>query len=189
MPGLSISQFGSSACTFAVHASPRRKLEFLVGCITIVVVLHLYWQPSAVGPLLPQLSLLIMLLGWHLSRVTEETLTVIEGVGIQLCMRRACGFETTRFIEVASLSDIFITETVRVHRCYFYLACLLQDAGGPALVVPFRHTLPPLRDLERVLHEAKSILWRSSQPKRSVPPDASYAERWSSHALEVPNLT
>lgn len=86
--------------------------------------------------------------------VQEESLTAIEGIGLQLCTRSASGRETARFIDVAAISAVFLAEAVRFDRCYFYLACLLhaEEAGGqpPQMVVPFHHLVPPLADLQRV---------------------------------------
>ena len=54
----------------------------------------------------------------------------------------------------AAISAVFLAESVRFDRCYFYFACLLHSKDGhgeaPQMVVPFPHLLPPLADLQRV---------------------------------------
>ena len=101
---------------------------------------------------------------WLISRrlrVSEESLTAIEGVGLQLCTRYVSGHETSQFIEAAAISAIFVTEAVRFDCCYFYLACLLhgdERGRGPRLVVPFRHLIPRVEELQCICRGAQKAV-------------------------------
>lgn len=108
-------------------------------------------------------ALVVACVVWLISRrlrVSEESLTAIEGVGLQLCTRCVSGRETSQFIEAAAISAIFVTEAVRFDCCYFYLACLLRgdERDQPRLVVPFRHLIPRLEDLQRVCRGAQAAV-------------------------------
>ena len=169
---LSVEPLGGGACSFVVRSSPGHPLLPVVASVGALAA-AVAAGSLAVAPAAAVLIVLLCL--WLLSRrfiVREESLTAIEGVGLQLCTRCASGRETAQFIEVAAISAIFLTEAVRFDRCYFYLACLLhgdEAAGGdnacaPQMVVPFHHLLPPLHDLQRIYHGVWSVLWRGTEP-------------------------
>ena len=168
---LVVEQLGGGACSFVVRAAPGHPLVpfFFVaavgGALSFLVML------DGMAPVYAATLFAALVGAWRLSRrfvVREESLTAIEGIGLQLCTRCASGRETAQFIEVAAISAIFVAEAVRTDRCYFYLACLLHGADGadgasaattPRMVVPFRHLLPPLHELQQVNHGVWSTLY------------------------------
>ena len=158
---LHIAQLGNGARSFSVRSAdescrPRTAVLAAVAAAFAAVLAAI----DAMGQLV---FFLLLVAGWILARmmcVREETLIAIEGIGIQLYTRLASGHEHSQFIETHAVSDIFIAEAVRVDRCYFHIACLLHGGDGqePRLVIPFRHLLPPLRDLEIVLAGVRAVL-------------------------------
>ena len=80
--------------------------------------------------------------------VRLESLLVMEGIGLQLTTRFATGREKVVFVETSAVSEVrsggrrharwsrnqstlspaqvFISEAVRLDRCFFYMACLLH---------------------------------------------------------------
>jgi hypothetical protein len=169
---------GDGACSYTARdlRATRRTAAMATVTITLLACALNLDGTSAV------ILLAVLLMGWRCIesvRVTEESLTVIEGIGLQLRTRSANGRETAQFIELASISAIFLTEAVRCDRCYFYLACLLQEREGgrtgregPELVVPFRHLRLPLGDLQHVCRGATAVLWRGAEPLLASPPQA-----------------
>ena len=175
MPGptLLATTLGGGACSYTVaypQADPSWPVaNFALHAGTVAAAVAAAAFVAEVPTELLAASLCALCTIWLLSRrfrVSAESLVVIEGVGLQFCTRCANGHETTRFIEMAAVSAIILAEAVRFDRCYFYLACLLHggdhDAhapgGAPRLVVPFRHLLPSLHDLQRVRHEVEAVI-------------------------------
>ena len=165
-PTLHVEQHGAGACSFVVRSSEGQYSAVPIAAIALAVIASIF-SAGALTFLPSTLFFLLCWLQWRRLRVSEESLTAIEGIGLQLCTRCACGRETSQFIEIAAISAIFLNEAVRFDRCYFYLACLLhgdERRGQPRLVVPFRHLLPPLEDLQHVYHGARTVLWRGAEP-------------------------
>ena len=175
MPTLLTRAVGDGACSYTAVADPRATKHTAAWMVSLTVALlacACKWDGISAAVLLAAL-----ILGWMLIRrvrVTEESLTAIEGIGLQLQTRCADGRETAQFIELASISAIFLTEAVRCDRCYFYLACLLHGRGDgrggqeePELVVPFRHLRLALEDLQSVCRGATAVLWRGAEPMSS----------------------
>ena len=106
-------------------------------------------------------SLLVANLLWRAFSVVEESLLIMEGIGLQLCTRYASGRDVTQFIETAHISEIVITEAVRVDRCFYYLACLAHEepSAEARLIVPFRRLLPPLDQLRQIYAGTRAVLW------------------------------
>ena len=104
--------------------------------------------------------------------VAQESLLIMEGIGLQLCTQYASGRDVTQFIEVALISEIIITEAVRVDRCFYYIACLSrghEPHAEPRLIVPFRHLLPPLEQLQQIYLGARAVLWSEHEEVRPAP--------------------
>jgi hypothetical protein len=94
--------------------------------------------------------------------VREESLLIMEGIGLQLCTVYASGREITQFIDTAVISEVVIAEAVRVDRCFYYLACLVHGKHPrmpPQIIVPFKHLLPPLLQLEQIYCGTREVLW------------------------------
>ncbi len=116
------------------------------------------------------LVLLVVALVLRLMCVTEESLTAISGSGIRVCTKHSCGmFKTSRFIEAVAIADIFIAEAVRLDHCHFYLAVLLhteEPSKEPEIVVPFRHLIPRLRDLQVIHAGTRMAVWGAESAER-----------------------
>ena len=174
---------GGSSRSFVVRAEAGHPLGPVV--IAAALAAAIAGLAGRLAPAPTAAALVALGVSWLLGRrfvVCEESLTAIEGSGLQLCTRRVSGRETERFIEAAAISAIFLAEAVRVDRCHFYLACLLH---GEELVVPFRHLLPPLHDLQCVYRGVWAVLWPSQSVAAcdcaaSTPSEAPRARRGAS---------
>ena len=95
--------------------------------------------------------------------VREESLLVIQGLGVQLSTR-FWGRAREEFADVAAISEVFLGEAVRLDRCHFYLACLLHgESAAPRLIVAFPHLRPRLVELERCYRGVRFILWGEAE--------------------------
>lgn len=93
--------------------------------------------------------------------VRLESLLVMEGIGLQLTTRFTTGREKVVFVETSAVSEMFISEAVRLDCCFFYMACLLHGddlCHQPSLVVPFRELQPSLRQLRRIYRGTRAVL-------------------------------
>ncbi|XP_031524954.1 phosphatidylinositol N-acetylglucosaminyltransferase subunit H isoform X2 [Papio anubis] len=98
---------------------------------------------------------LLGLLGYlHFVKIDQETLLIIDSLGIQMTSSYASGKESTTFIEMGKVKDIVINEAIYM-KVIYYLCILLKDPVEPhriSQVVPVfqagvqwcdRHSLQP----------------------------------------------
>jgi phosphatidylinositol glycan class H protein len=101
---------------------------------------------------------------------TEESLTVLRGLGIQTSTTSSTYLQspTTRFIPTTSIQDILIHEAFKGFEVRFYLAIVVD--GEDDVVVVFPRLLPKRAILEEVWRGARKCLWEGnaidSEPKR-----------------------
>ncbi|XP_064148686.1 phosphatidylinositol N-acetylglucosaminyltransferase subunit H isoform X2 [Loxodonta africana] len=74
---------------------------------------------------------LLGLLGYlHFVKIDQETLLIIDSLGIQLTSSYASGKESTTFIEMGKVKDIVINEAIYM-KVIYYLCILLKDPVEP----------------------------------------------------------
>ncbi|XP_028645561.1 phosphatidylinositol N-acetylglucosaminyltransferase subunit H isoform X1 [Grammomys surdaster] len=72
------------------------------------------------------------LLGYlHFVKIDQETLLIIDSLGIQMTSSYASGKESTTFIEMDKVKDIIINEAIYMQKVIYYLCILLKDPGKP----------------------------------------------------------
>ena len=161
-PTLRVVRHDERQCSFIAQSSDA----VIVKALPVAIMVGLTAAASA-APLQRHtlvLLLLILLLAANLAtrlmRVSEETLTVIQGVGIKIGKTNGCGRTHTVCIEKTAIADIFIAEAVRLDRCHFYLGLLMrmECSGEPQIVVPFQHAIPSLAELRVALRGARDQL-------------------------------
>ncbi|KAM5339123.1 phosphatidylinositol N-acetylglucosaminyltransferase subunit H isoform 2-T2 [Glossophaga mutica] len=105
---------------------------------------------------------LLGLLGYlHFVKIDQETLLIIDSLGIQLTSSYASGKESTTFIEMGKVKDVIINEAIYM-KVIYYLCILLNDPADPhgiSQVVPVFQTA--LLVSEDCL-TAVTLLWRVS---------------------------
>jgi len=115
--------------------------------------LGMYWLRPTVDFWLA-LLLLFPLYGalWLVSRVNEEKLTVIHGLGVELKQHLAFGIVKTKFLGDASINAIILHESIRGSGVWYALAFAVQ--GEKRLTLCFEHVYPGLTNLHTVYREA-----------------------------------
>ncbi|NP_001427573.1 phosphatidylinositol N-acetylglucosaminyltransferase subunit H isoform 4 [Homo sapiens] len=74
---------------------------------------------------------LLGLLGYlHFVKIDQETLLIIDSLGIQMTSSYASGKESTTFIEMGKVKDIVINEAIYM-KVIYYLCILLKDPVEP----------------------------------------------------------
>ena len=156
-----------SGCSFIVQpvdtSITRLMAAGFTGVLALAAAASSHVRCAALLLLLLTAALIL-----RLTRVTEESLVAMTGAGICVRTKRSFGYEHSRFIESAAIADIFIAEAVRLHCCHFYLAVLMRakgDSDEPELVVPFRHLIPRLSDLQSILSGARMAVWGAELPE------------------------
>jgi phosphatidylinositol glycan class H protein len=96
---------------------------------------------------------------------TEESLTVLRGLGIQTSTTSSTYLQTstTRFIPTTSIQDIFIHEAFKGFEVRFYLVIVVE--GEENVVVVFPRMLPRRAILEEVWRGSRKCLWDSDVGK------------------------
>ncbi|XP_005399128.1 PREDICTED: phosphatidylinositol N-acetylglucosaminyltransferase subunit H isoform X2 [Chinchilla lanigera] len=88
---------------------------------------------------------LLGLLGYlHFVKIDQETLLIIDSLGIQMTSSYASGKENTTFIEMGKVKDIVINEAIYM-KVIYYLCILLKDPLEPhniSQVVPVFQVRP-----------------------------------------------
>lgn len=94
-----------------------------------------------------------------LTRRTEESLTVMRGLGLQTSTTSSIYLRTptTTFIPSTSIQDIFIHEAFKGFEVRYYLAVVVKQ--GKHVVVVFPTMLPRREILERVWRGSRACLW------------------------------
>ncbi|XP_005343315.1 phosphatidylinositol N-acetylglucosaminyltransferase subunit H isoform X2 [Microtus oregoni] len=106
---------------------------------------------------------IIGLLGYlHFVKIDQETLLIIDSLGIQMTSSYASGKESTTFIEMDKVKDVIINEAIYMQKVIYYLCILLKDPGKPheiSQVVPvFQSAKPRLDCLIEVYRSCQEIL-------------------------------
>lgn len=106
---------------------------------------------------------LLGLLGYlHFVKIDQETLLIIDSLGIQMTSSYASGKESTTFIEMGKVKDVIINEAIYMQKVIYYLCILLKDPVEPheiSQVVPvFQSAKPRLDCLIEVYRSCQEIL-------------------------------
>ncbi|XP_046503434.1 phosphatidylinositol N-acetylglucosaminyltransferase subunit H isoform X1 [Equus quagga] len=116
---------------------------------------------------------LLGLLGYlHFVKIDQETLLIIDSLGIQMTSSYASGKESTTFIEMGKVKDLVINEAIYMisaiwfiflqQKVIYYLCILLKDPVEPhgiSQVVPvFQSAKPRLDCLIEVYRSCQEIL-------------------------------
>lgn len=114
----------AAACLYSLPETSAMSLIVVTGLLAAMMMLQKSWS------------------------VIEESLLVMEGVGVQVSTRFARGSDNIQFIEIDLIAEIVLTEAVHADRCFYFIAILSgrHDRDRmPSLIVPFRHLLPRMR--------------------------------------------
>uniref|UniRef100_A0A9L0JTH7 Phosphatidylinositol glycan anchor biosynthesis class H n=1 Tax=Equus asinus TaxID=9793 RepID=A0A9L0JTH7_EQUAS len=120
---------------------------------------HLHRVASGLRTLHPVRGLLGYL---HFVKIDQETLLIIDSLGIQMTSSYASGKESTTFIEMGKVKDLVINEAIYMQKVIYYLCILLKDPVEPhgiSQVVPvFQSAKPRLDCLIEVYRSCQEIL-------------------------------
>ncbi|XP_025247342.1 phosphatidylinositol N-acetylglucosaminyltransferase subunit H isoform X3 [Theropithecus gelada] len=127
------------------------------------------WRPTDSSPsasMILSAAIFITLLGLlgylHFVKIDQETLLIIDSLGIQMTSSYASGKESTTFIEMGKVKDIVINEAIYMQKVIYYLCILLKDPVEPhriSQVVPvFQSAKPRLDCLIEVYRSCQEIL-------------------------------
>jgi phosphatidylinositol glycan class H protein len=103
-----------------------------------------------------------ILIAPQLTPSTEESLTILRGLGVQTSTISSTYLQTptTRFIPTTSIQDVFIHEAFKGFEVRFYLMIVVEGEGD--VVVVFPRLLPRRGTLEIVWRGVKGGLWEDS---------------------------
>ncbi|XP_014404626.1 PREDICTED: phosphatidylinositol N-acetylglucosaminyltransferase subunit H [Myotis brandtii] len=103
---------------------------------------------------------LIGLLGYlHFVKIDQETLLIIDSLGIQMTSSYASGKESTTFIEMGKVKDVIINEAIYMQKVIYYLCILLNDPITVAILLPHCPSAKPRLDcLIEVYRSCQEIL-------------------------------
>ncbi|CAI9627763.1 unnamed protein product [Alternaria burnsii] len=90
---------------------------------------------------------------------TEESLTILRGLGVQTSTTSLTYLQTptTRFIPTTSIQDVFIHEAFKGFEVKFYLMVVVEEEEK--VVVVFPRLLPRRETLEIVWRGVRGGLW------------------------------
>ncbi|XP_029806347.1 phosphatidylinositol N-acetylglucosaminyltransferase subunit H isoform X2 [Suricata suricatta] len=105
---------------------------------------------------------LLGLLGYlHFVKIDQESLLIIDSLGIQMTSSYASGKESTTFFEMGQVKDVVINEAIYM-KVIYYLCILLKDPVEPhriSQVVPvFQSAKPRLDCLIEVYRSCQEVL-------------------------------
>ncbi|KAM5274297.1 phosphatidylinositol N-acetylglucosaminyltransferase subunit H isoform 1-T1 [Ctenodactylus gundi] len=165
-------RYYSPFCREFCISCPRLSLHSLTA-VTCTVWLAAYglfilWENSMILSAAIFITLLGLLGYLHFVKIDQETLLIIESLGIQMTSSYASGKESTTFIEMGKVKDIVINEAIYMQKVIYYLCILLKDPVEPhriSQVVPvFQSAKPRLDCLIEVYRSCQEILAHQKAP-------------------------
>ncbi|XP_077906230.1 phosphatidylinositol N-acetylglucosaminyltransferase subunit H isoform X1 [Ictidomys tridecemlineatus] len=116
---------------------PRLSLRSLTA-VTCTVWLAAYglftlWENSMILSAAISITLLGLLGYLHFVKIDQETLLIIDSLGIQMTSSYASGKESTTFIEMGKVKDVVINEAIYM-KVIYYLCILLKDPVEPHMI-------------------------------------------------------
>ncbi|KAM8781584.1 phosphatidylinositol N-acetylglucosaminyltransferase subunit H isoform 2-T2 [Rhynchonycteris naso] len=157
----------SPSCREFCLSCPRLSLRSLtsVTCTVWLVAYGLFTlcENSMILSAAIFITLLGLLAYLHFVKIDQETLLIIDSLGIQMTSSYASGKESTTFIEMGDVKDVIINEAIYM-KVIYYLCILLNDPLEPhriSQVVPvFQSAKPRLDCLIEVYRSCQEILAR-----------------------------
>lgn len=131
-PWLSMAAVSTVATLTVITASAQWLLQVLVSCATATCLLLYANQP------------------------VEESVEVVEGVGVVLRTRRRHGGWRSELIDIERVRAVIINEAVTTTDVQFYLAFVLHDAAEMAVAFP--NLLPRLEALQPIYQAVHGLL-------------------------------
>ena len=150
-----------------------RMCCILTGLTFIVLLLQKYFEN------IPRIGVAILVVSFivaaavHcvMTEIVEESVDVIDGLGIQLSSRGRFGKENKTFFEFNAIKNIIINEAVTMQRVLFYLALTVNTKHNKEvnkdqnmkedetkMIVLFKHTMPRLEELQNIYNEIEPFL-------------------------------
>lgn len=100
-------------------------------------------------------------LWWSLTTITQESITVLHGVGVVLQTHRRLARSTSVYIELDKVRAVIINEGLTSTDVQYYLAFIIL--GSDTMAVAFPNLLPPLRIIQPIYREVHALL--AGQPR------------------------
>ncbi|KAK9409812.1 phosphatidylinositol N-acetylglucosaminyltransferase subunit H [Crotalus adamanteus] len=158
----------SASCRELQVRCPRLQLGSLTAvtcCVWLVAYgLFIVSQNSMVLSASIFITLIGLLVYLHFVKIDQESLLIIDSLGIQMTSSYASGKESTTFIEMNQVKDVVINEAIYMQKVIYYLCILLQDPIEPhavSEVVPlFQSSMPRLDCLVDIYKSCQEILER-----------------------------
>ncbi|XP_066200069.1 phosphatidylinositol N-acetylglucosaminyltransferase subunit H isoform X2 [Saccopteryx leptura] len=124
----------SPSCREFCLSCPRLSLRSLtaVTCTVWLVAYGLFalCENSMILSAAIFITLFGLLAYLHFVKIDQETLLIIDSLGIQMTSSYASGKESTTFIEMGDVKDIIINEAIYM-KVIYYLCILLNDPLEP----------------------------------------------------------
>ncbi|XP_039096625.1 phosphatidylinositol N-acetylglucosaminyltransferase subunit H [Hyaena hyaena] len=159
-------RYYSPSCREFCISCPRLSLHSLtaVTCTVWLVAYGLFTLCE--NSMILSAAIFITLLGLlgylHFVKIDQETLLIIDSLGIQMTSSYASGKESTTFIEMGKVKDVVINEAIYMQKVIYYLCILLKDPVEPhgiSQVVPvFQSAKPRLDCLIEVYRSCQEVL-------------------------------
>jgi hypothetical protein len=127
---LSKSNAGEDLKQFSV-TSPllSNRKSMLLTCIPIaIMIMHSYYILAA--------AWLLYQLHHSMNTVVEESMLVMQDLGVQLTTRYRSGKETHTFIDKSKITSVIINEGITLYHTIYYMSFIVQEKDK--MVLAFR---------------------------------------------------
>ena len=106
-------------------------------CLVVVIIVYLVWG--------------------YRSEITQETLTVIKGIGVQITKYRRDGGKSNLFIDCSDIREVIINEALTPYHVRVCLGIILIKSQE--LIVPFQGFEITLTQAKQVYQATRKILF------------------------------
>lgn len=132
---------------FAEHKTPY----FLYTSVGFLSVLGFFMKQCGV-------VLVVAYLVWsYRSEITQETLSIIKGIGVQITKYRRDGGKSNLFIDSSDIREVIINEVLSPYHVKFCIGIITVKSQD--LIVPFENFSISLIQAKQIYQGAKEVLF------------------------------
>lgn len=142
-------------------------------CLTLLCATFFVWSTTeSLALSILSISILILQCKAFISSVKQDTLLVVESIGVHIESKRGFGiFVSTEFLPWDTVEDVFINEVVKGQRVLFYLTFIVRETIGRQhsrrLVPLFQDLLPERKCLEYMYGRLVNLIGSTRRRNRS----------------------
>lgn len=96
------------------------------------------------------------------STITEESMMIMQDLGIQLTTTTLMGTKRHTFIDRGRITDVVINEGITMCRVIYYMGFIVDDKQS--IILAYNNVFPRLASLLDIYHGTRALLFGDTEP-------------------------